>query len=250
MIKAAKSGGHILKKYFGQELEARVKLLVSDVVTKADLESESIILKILSDNFPNYNILSEESGQISRKSDRTFIVDPLDGSHNFTLGIPYFSISIALLIKNEIKIGIVYDPILNRTYFAKKRGGSFLDRQRLRVSKESELKNSNIAFTCDYVNAWDAVRDKIMTAIIKKKIKRYLENWSPALDLCLLASGKIDALIVNKNELYDYAAGKLIVKEAGALITDFGGQRETDERNNTFLASNGTKIHNQILEIL
>lgn len=249
IIKAAEKGGQVLKQYFGKSLKLVEKSTTTDFQTKADLESEAVILKILSKQFPDYNIFSEEKGSIDKKSEYTFIIDPMDGSYNFILGIPNFSVSIALLKEREILFSAVYNPILNQTYFAEKGKGAFFDNKRLRVNKEKDIKRAKIVYTCNYIHSRE-YEINLIKELNEKEVKRILTNWSPALDFCLLASGKIEAVINHDNEIYDYIAGKLIAKEAGALITDFKGRKETNNKNSIFLASNGTKIHQQLLKIL
>lgn len=257
IIKAAKAGGQILKKYFGhviptwhgQDLKIKEKTTVADFQTEADLESEKAILEIISKNFPDYNIYSEERGHIDKKSEHTFVIDPLDGSNNFVLGIPNFSTCIALLKNNQIIFSVVYNPILNQVYYGQKGKGAFLDGQVLSVNKEADIKKATIAYTCKYTSPREYF-DHLIKGLHKKEIKRILTSWSPALDFCLLASGKIEAMINYDNEIYDYMPGKLIAREAGAMITDFKGEKDLDDKNNTFLVSNGTRIHQQLLDVL
>jgi myo-inositol-1(or 4)-monophosphatase len=248
VIRAAEAGGEIAKKYFGKSLKIEGKSIPADFRTKADLESEKAIIKILSKAFPKYNIVSEETGEIDKGSEYTFYVDPLDGTNNFVLGIPYFSISISLVRSGEIIFGVVYNPILNHIYWAEKGKGAFLNGKRIKVNKESDIKNSSVsvvvAFSCP-----DDYEPKVSSKIFALNAKRVLTNWSVALDLCLLAAGKMEAIIIKEIHLWDFTAGKLIAKEAGAFVTDFDGKKESEDVNNTFLTSNGTKIHKELLEV-
>lgn len=249
IIKAAEAGGEAAKKYFGKSLEIIGKSMPADFKTKADLESEKSILKILSREFPKFNIISEEAGEINKNSEYTFIIDPLDGTNNFVLGIPYFSISIGLMKGEESIFGAIYNPILKNMYFAEKRKGAFQNGKRIFVNKEQDIKNSSISLVVSYSDQ-DEYEGDINTGLYRKKAKRVLLNWSVVLDFCLLALGKIEGIIVHSIPLHDFVAGKLIAKEAGALVTDFSGNKEKNDKNNIFLASNGTKIHGEILEVL
>lgn len=249
IIKAAEAGGKIIKKYFGEALDIEEKTTISDFRTKADTESENAILQIIQKEFSNFNILSEETGFIDNKSEYTFIIDPLDGSNNFVLGIPNFSVSIGLLKGDKAILGVIYLPMLNHTYYAEDRRGAFLDGVKLFVNKEADIKRSAISYACGYLI------DRKYGASLKEKlnelgIKRLLDNWSPAADYCLVASGKFEAVINNNNEIYDYIAGKVIAREAGAKITDFSGEEEKNDREGQFLLSNGTSIHDQLSRIL
>lgn len=249
IIKAAESGGKVLKKYFGQSLEMTEKSIPSDFYTKADIESEAAILKIISKEFPSYNIFSEEKGSIDKKSEYTFIIDPLDGTNNFVVGIPDFSIPIALMKNDEVILSVIHNPITNQTYYSQKRRGVFLDGQKLQVNKETDIKRATVIYTAGYSYSRE-YESNILKKLNDKNIKRILMNWSPAFGYCLLAAGKLEAIINNDCEIYDYVAGKLIAREAGALITDFKGNPEKSDKNSIFLATNGTKIHQELLEIL
>lgn len=250
IIGIAENAGKILLKYFNKNLKLELKSHFSDFRTIADLESEKVIIKNLSRLFPKFNILSEERGLIQNGSKTTFIIDPLDGTNNFTLGIPNFSISIGLVEENRILSGVIHNPILKRTYHSIRGGGAYLNGKKIRVNKERNLNNCTVAYTRGY-----AVPDRrfiklFSDLLIKKDIKRELNSWSPAYDFCMLASGKIEAIANEKNEMYDFIAGKIIAREAGALITDFNDKRETDEKSNKFLISNGTSIHQEIISVL
>jgi myo-inositol-1(or 4)-monophosphatase len=249
LIKAAKKGGLIVKKYFNRVSTFKTKSTLADIRTIADLESEKALLKILSREFPKCTILSEEKGEINKKSENVLIVDPLDGTNNFMLGIPYFSISIALLKNSKLMCGVVYNPILDQLYFAERGKGAFCGNKKLRVNKETKIKNATIAYTCGYLHSGRNTAI-FLENLYKLGVKRVLINWSPALDFCLLALGKIEAVINNNNEIYDFCAGKLIAKEAGAVITDFEGKKEIDEGNSTFIASNGKRLHYLLLKNL
>lgn len=249
IILAAEAGGKIVKQYFGEVLDIEKKTTISDFCTKADTESEKAILQIITKKFPQYNILSEESGFVDNKSEYTFIIDPLDGSNNFVLGIPNFSISIGLLKGDKAVLGIIHVPILNHTYHAQERKGAFLDKTQIYVNNESEIKRVTVSYTCGYVNSAE-YEENLIHKLNKLGIKRLLQYWSPAIEYCLIASGKMEAIINNKNEIYDYTAGKVIAREAGALITDFQGKPEKNDRESIFIASNGTKIHQEFLQIV
>jgi len=246
IIEAAETGGKILKDYFGQGMDTIQKSVTSDFYTKADLDSEKAILGILRRGFSNYNIFSEENGKIDKGSEYTFVIDPMDGTNNFVIGIPDFSVSIALFKNNEAIAGVINVPMLGHTYHAERRKGAFLDGTKLRVNDKKDIIKSTVVYTCGY-RITREVLDKAISNLHKINVKRVLLNWSPAADFCLLAAGKIEAVANDRNEFYDYAAGKLIAREAGAKVTDFQGNKDTDDKNDAFLVSNGTEIHEKIV---
>jgi|SRR3989344_2998877 len=249
LIKAAEDAGKVHLKYFGKNLKKTQKSSAADFQTKSDVEAEEVILKVIKKHFPNYNILSEESDYVDNKSQYTFIIDPLDGTNNFALGIPYYGVCISLTHGDEIIFAVTHYPTAGNTYFAQKGKGTHKNNQRIKVNKESNIKKSTVMYTCAYLTP-NSENGRIVGKLYGLDIKRVLMNWAPSVDYCLLAEGKIEAIINNDNEIYDRSAGKLIAREAGALITDFKGKKEKSDRNNIFLVSNGTQIHNKLLGIL
>lgn len=249
LILAAENGGKEARKYFGEILEIKEKSALSDVRTKADTESEEAILKVLKEEFPEFNILSEETGLIDNKSEYTLVVDPLDGSNNFVLGIPNFSVSIALMKGTESIVGVVHVPLLGQTYSAQKGQGTFLNGKKLSVNNEQDMKKATISYTCGYINS-RAFSQRLQKKFDEFPIKRMLTMWSPAVDLCLLASGKIEGIINNASEIYDFAAGKIIVREAGGFISDCNGNIQIDDGSDIFLASNTESIQQSLVNII
>ena len=248
IIKAAEGGGEVLRKYFGHDLQVVQKTFPADVYTKADIESEAAILAIVTKELPGFNIFSEETGEIKKNSEYTLIIDPLDGSNNFVLGIPNFSASIALLRNDEIIASVVYDPIQEKTYYAEKGNGAFCNKKKIEVNKISEWEKSTVVYITHYtVNR--KPHKLIIDRVENKKVKRILRNWSPSLDFCMLASGKVEILINNYSEIYDHIAGKLIAREAGARITDFYGRIEKNDMNSIFIATNGTRLHDETVKL-
>lgn len=249
IIEAAEAGGRELKKYFGQVLDLVEKSTIGDYQTRADTESEHVVLEILQKHFPDYNIHSEETGKVEKGSRYTFVIDPLDGSHNFVIGIPNFTVAIALFENDTIIAGVVHAPMTNHTYHAELGKGAFQDGIRLEVSKEKDIQRAVIGQGMGWLGS-DERFSKIWNRNIDDGIMRVVNSWSPEFDLCLLGSGRIEAIIDDDGyELYDFAAGKLIAREAGAIFTDFEGNPDTD-KNPIFLCSNNREIHSVLLERL
>lgn len=248
IIEAAKAGGEVLVKYFGESLETTIKRSASDFRTKADVESENVILEVLEREFPDYSIISEEAGAIDKKSDYTFLIDPMDGTNNFVLGIPNFCVSIALFFEEEIIMGVIYVPILDKVYWSEKGKGAYLDGKKLTVNKEKKIENSTVSYVCDYGTDVNMLGERIKK-LITKNFKRVMENYASTFDFCMLASGRIESIIFEGAEVYDFAAGKLICREAGAVITDLEGNEDIDINRN-FVVSINTTIHKEVLEIL
>jgi myo-inositol-1(or 4)-monophosphatase len=248
IVRAARKGGKVLKRYFGESLETTVKSTLADFRTRADTESEEEILRVLKAEFPDYGYYSEETGKDSSNSQYTFVIDPLDGTNNFATGLPTFSVSIALLHRGVALLGVVYCPFLEGAYYAQRGIGAFFDGAPLSASQETDMSKSAFAVSAGYKTDRDYEID-CHVAFQKRNPKRVMHEWSTAYCLCLLAAGRIEGMISNGAEIYDFAAGKLIAEEAGAIVTDFDGQQEHDEGNDAFVVGCTEEIHNELLKV-
>jgi len=242
-IKAAKEAGKILKERFHGSNPVTLKEDRS-FLTESDTLSEKTIISIIKEDFPDHSINAEESGFSDQKSDYIWLIDPLDGTTNYATGLPFFAVSIALLEKDVLKIGVVYDPIHNYLYTAEKDKGAYLNGQKMYVSKQEDPSKAMVGYARPSANKGEFVRvfSKVETVTRTPKIL-----GSMALQLSLVASGVLDATILIRPNPWDAAAGVLLVEESGGLVTDFYRSSWFQESENV-LASNG-KVHNEILEI-
>ncbi len=247
MLRAARQSGKILRRYFGETLETSQKTSIADLQTEADTESEKRILDILEKEYPDYNIHSEERGLEDKGSEYTFIIDPMDGTNNFSLGIPNISISIALMHRDIILSGVVHSPFLEGTYYATRGDGAFFDGLRINVSKEKDLSKSTIVTSKGYSSSI-AFERQLMKNLHEKKVKRILNPWSTAYALTLIGAGHIEGMISCGAEIYDIAAAKLIAREAGALVTDFEGNQDID-KNNFFMVACTKELQKELIDI-
>ena len=206
MIKASEKASKILIRDFGEVEKLQVsKKGPKDFVTNSDIRVEKIIIEELKKARPNYSILSEESGSEKNKDDSyTWIIDPIDGTVNFLHGIPHFAISIALKFKNEIISGLIFDPIKNEMFYAEKDNGAFFNNQRIRVSKKNNISECLFALG----------KIKNNPELINRR------SGSAALDMAYVAAGRYDGYFQDNLNLWDIAAGIIIVKEAGGIIND------------------------------
>jgi myo-inositol-1(or 4)-monophosphatase len=180
-----------------------------DFVTKTDKRVEETLIDELTKSKKNYSFLTEESGKIiNNDKDKRWIIDPIDGTTNFLHGIPHFAISIALEIDNEIKCALINDPIKNEIFFAEKNNGAFYNNHRIRVSNKGDIE------VCLFSSNQDGL--KIIYPILNVRT-----TGCSALDLAYVGSGRLDGFFHNKINLWDIAAGILIVTEAGGTINDF-----------------------------
>lgn len=249
LIKTVEHSGKLIKNLYGQNIVRKIKSSSIDFVTEADLASEANILKFIKKNFPDYNVLSEEAGFIDKKSKYTFVLDPLDGTINFSNTIAFFTVTLSLLEGDKAIFAVTHNPLNNQTFYAFKGQGSYLNGKRIFINKKTNLSEAVVGFSCGWKMPLKEAR-KMMGKLLQLSVSRILNTWSPAWELCLLASGKIDGYLNYGNELYDNLAGKLIAREAGGRLTNFQGQILTNDRNNFFVASNNAKLHQRILKLL
>lgn len=247
--KAALEAGKIIQKYSGKEHKKTFKNEdKSDFATKADLEAEEKIVAILTKNFPTHNIIAEEKNRINKGSEYTWVIDPLDGSLFYIKGLPLFAVSIGLLQNNQPVLGVIYDISTKDLYFAQKGKGAYLNDKRIAVSKEAELEAAVV--NMDFGHRARR-RQKLESYIITLADKMgYLCALGPAVGILgLLGKGSLDAYVVTA-WIWDFAAGAVIVKEAGGKVTDFEGKEPDWSKDRlNIVASNGL-IHDQILEAL
>ena len=207
MIKATEKASRALIRDFGEVEKLQVsKKGPSDFVTNSDLKAEKIIIEELKKARPNYSIISEESGiENNKDKSNTWIIDPIDGTINFLHGIPHFAISIALKSNEEIVSGLIFDPIKNEMFYAEKDNGAFFNNHRIKVSKKNELND------CLFVTGGKIINEPDLP---------YRKSGSAALDMAYVASGRYDGYFQHDLNLWDIAAGIILVKEAGGILNE------------------------------
>jgi len=247
-IEAAKQAGKFLKINLGKVKNIERKKEEINLVTEIDRASERQIIEFIKSKFPHHSILAEESGASTDASDYKWIIDPLDGTTNYTHSFPVFCVSIALEYKNEVILGVVYDPNLDELFYAEKGKGAFLNGRKITVSKTDTLIKSMLATGFPYnvkENPDNCIEHFINFLMSAQAIRRL---GSAALDMVYVACGRLDGFWeVNLNP-WDVAAGKIIVEEAGGVVTDFYGN-EFNIYKKGVVASNGL-IHQQMLEVI
>ena len=209
MIRAAEKASKTIIRDFGEIENLQVsKKGPRDFVTKTDKRVEEILIDELTKYKKNFSFLTEESGRIEKRDiDNVWIIDPIDGTTNFLHGIPHFAISIALKIDNELKSALVHDPIKNEIYFAEQNNGAYFNNHRIRVSKKNSLDE------CLFSSNSDGIKYAYPSLNMRN-------SGCAALDLAYVGSGRLDGYFHNNINLWDIAAGILIVKEAGGTLND------------------------------
>lgn len=243
-ISAAEEAGKILLERMGSSRVVKLKGK-ADISTDSDIESEKAIIGLIEKEFPDHNILAEETGKKEKGSQSTWIVDPLDGTKNYFKKLPLFSVSIALANGKEIILGVVFDPSTKRLYHAEKGKGAFLNGERITVSKTKSLDKATVFF--DYGDLEKASLEHLNK--MAERIYRIRNLGIGSFGLCYFSQGGYDAYINSvRTKIMDVAAGMLIAKEAGAEITDKKGGKVDLFKGTQIIASNGF-LHRGLLEI-
>ncbi len=243
----AVEAGKILMGWFGKEFEIRSKK-GGELVTTADVESEKFIVGALRERYSDIGVIAEESNFKEWEKEELFIVDPLDGSNNFAYGIPFFSISIAYQLKNELILGVVYDPVHKELFTCLKGSGAMLNGKPIKVSAREKLSDSMLATGFPYIrkSKEDSNIPEFSCFLMKTRGLRRL--GSAALDLAFVASGRFDGFWEKSLKPWDISAGGLLVLEAGGRVSNFYNN-EWDNMKDHIIASNG-KIHEEMIEVI
>lgn len=229
--------GEMLEKEFAKYQRNKDKYKAHDeIVTDLDKKSENLILQELKKNFPTYGILSEESGLDKKDSPYFWIVDPLDGTGNFTIHNPLFTVSISLVYQNEIVLGVTYVPILNELYWASKNNGAYCNNKKIKVSNIDILKKSFITY-CHGQTKKSTQQAYKLYQYFHDQARDCRHFGSTTFELAMVASGHTESLIVPKPKLWDIAAGIILVQEAGGKTTDWQAKAWTLQTKD-LLASN------------
>ena len=243
-IEAVKESGKILVGEY--EIFDRQNVMMKskhEIVTKLDLLSEEIIIKKIIKNFPTHGIVSEERGEIKGVADYVWYIDPIDGTTNFSIHNPLWSISLALAYENNIMLGVVYAPVLGELFVAEAGGGAWLNNRKLAVSEINQGKTINTfchgAQNKDIKKALSYCRQQKLNGFDCRQL------GSAAIELAYVAAGRVESIFIPGAHSWDIAAGVLLVNEAGGKVTDING-RPWHLQSDSVIASNG-KVHRQIL---
>ncbi len=233
MIKASEKASKILIRDFGEIENLQVsKKGPADFVTNSDLKVEKIIIEELKKARPNYSIISEENGiEDNKDKENIWIIDPIDGTINFLHGVPHFAISIALKSNNEIVSGLIFDPIKNEIFYAEKNNGAFFNNHRIRVSKKNDIND------CLFATGGKMEKDIDLT---------YRKSGCASLDMAYVASGRYDGYFQNNLNLWDIAAGIILVNEAGGVLNEI----DLSVNKNIKIVASSTNINQKLLEKL
>jgi myo-inositol-1(or 4)-monophosphatase len=244
----AGQAGKILRHYFGQHLRVDHKGLI-DLVTEADRQSEQFLLSHIRDHYPDDRIISEESGEHYGSADHAWYVDPLDGTVNFVHGIPIYSVSIAYAESGKLLLGVVYDPMRDELFSAESGRGAWLNGESIHLANATDLDHALLVTGFPYdirTNPDNNLDYYAYFALHSQGVRRL---GSAALDLSYVACGRFDGFWELRLNPWDVAAGGLIARQAGAVVTNLGGSDDFISPPQSILAANPT-IHALMLQEL
>jgi myo-inositol-1(or 4)-monophosphatase len=248
-VRAARRAGDVMIRQLNQ-LEALqvTEKSRNEFVTEVDHRAEQAIVEVIHDHHPDHAILAEERGEIGHH-EYQWIIDPLDGTTNFIHGFPVFSVSIAVRFRGQLEHGVVYDPLRQEIFTASRGQGAQLDGRRIRVSRRLRLEESLIATGIPYRQGQDDLEGYLdmLRAVIKQSagIRR---PGSAALDLCYVAAGRVDGFWELGLNIWDIAAGALLIREAGGRISDFQGNDAYLETGN--VVAGNPKVYAALSKLL
>jgi myo-inositol-1(or 4)-monophosphatase len=244
-IALALEAGEIIRKNFTLNMQKEWKHDHSPV-TETDLQINKIVIDTIKKNFPDHNVLSEEGSDLTKESEYVWVCDPVDGTHTFSHGIPCFAFTLALVHKGLPILGIIYDPMLDRTFFAEKGKGATLNGEPIHVSKSASLGRTVVG-----LGKWEDVCNLFPVAKeLRDNNVRLVTGLSISYMGALVAAGELSATLYGSKSIYDVVATKIIVEEAGGKSTDlFGGMEASEGDVKGQLATNGL-VHDEILAII
>ena len=244
---AIETASEFLRDRFGQYHSVKKKGTI-DLVTEADEYAERLIMDTILDAYPDHSILAEESGHVLGQSPFQWIIDPLDGTTNFAHNLPWFGISIAFTVNDETVFGVVENPVFHERFWAIRGGGVFLNGKVVHVSSTGSLSESLLVtgFPYNLKAIIDTLMFRFQHCLAASQGIRRL--GSAAIDLCYIACGRFDGFWEQNLKTWDTAAGALIVREAGGVVTDFSGSPYVSDMKE-ILATNG-RIHKDLMGLL
>lgn len=247
--KAAAAAREVQLKGLREGTEIRTKSSPQDLVTAADLESERVIAQTVAEAFPDHNLLGEEGGDRGRSSEWLWIVDPIDGTTNYSRHIPYFSTSIAVHHKGKPVFGLVSNPVVGETFVAVEGQGAFLNDAPIRASAVDQLAQSLLitGFYYDRGGNIELTLDALRT-FYSHDIMGVRRFGSAALDLCYLAAGRAEGYFEIGINGWDFAAGAFIAQQAGAVVTDPFGRALSLRKS--YVVAGAAGVHPKMLEVL
>jgi myo-inositol-1(or 4)-monophosphatase len=245
-IEAARAGGAVLRQGWGREREVTLKDSRTNIVTWADIQAQTAIVHTIRAAYPAHAVVGEEGTVGDPAAEHVWYVDPLDGTTNYAHGLPFFCTSVALVHGPRTECGVVYDPLHEELFAAARGGGATCNGRPLRVSDADRLERALVVAQAQF-DAPDLIRDFADLVDRLMNAARGVRSFgSPALTLCYIAAGRLEAYCERFMDPWDTLAGALMIEEAGGRFSDFDGRPVTTLRATDVVGSNG-RIHDQLL---
>lgn len=248
LIEIAKEAGEIVREGYGQTFKVEFKTGDNNLVTEIDKKSEQKIIDFIQKKYPSHSILAEERGELKNDSEYLWVIDPLDGTTNFAHGLPIFSVSIGLQKNGNTIAGVVYDVMRNIIYSAEENAGAFANDKKIKVSQRESISKSLLVTGFPYNVKENPEKAFERFEVMTKNSRAVRRLGSAAIDFCYVAEGVFEGFWEVHLQPWDICAGKLLVEEAGGLVTDFNGSR-IDIFSKRILASNKL-VHTKMIEML
>lgn len=246
--KIATEAGEIIKNAYDTRIEKIEHKGDIDLVTEIDLKSEQLLKQRIQEKYPEDAILAEEGQEINAGASRRWIIDPVDGTTNFTHRFPFLAVSIGVEEAGEMKYGVVFNPVLGEMFWAQQGKGAFMNGESISVSANKKLSQALIATGFPY-DRWQHGAFYIKEYLVfMQNTQGVRRAGAAAVDLCYVACGRLDGFFERKLHPWDMAAGSLILTEAGGKLSRYNGEK-WHYKNNTIVASN-KKLHQKMVELL
>lgn len=247
-IEAAYKAGEVILRHFGQPQEIHLKG-PSDLTTQVDREAEEIIADTIQRAFPDHGFLGEEGYAACSEADNLWVIDPLDGTRNYSLGIPWFCVSIALAVKGRAVLGVIYDPVRRETFYAEAGKGAYLNGKEIHCAKKNNMERAIVAIGLLPAHHKENPGWAVPMLIrLYPAIEAIRMMGAAALNLAYVACGRVDISFHDRVNAWDILAGALLIEEAGGVATDFAGQPVTTASQSIIAASNAA-FHTQVLQV-
>ncbi|KOR29931.1 inositol monophosphatase [Achromatium sp. WMS2] len=245
-VRAARSAGRVLLRYYDRTDTLKVdEKSRNDFVTDVDRQAEQVIINELRSKYPDHGILGEESGLHKADSDYQWIIDPLDGTTNYLHGVPQFAVSIALKHKGRLEHGVIYDPLKDELFTASRGDGAKLNDHRLRVSTRPSLEGALLGTGFPFKDQVFVTQYLEMFAALMRDTSGIRRPGAASLDLAYVAAGRTDGFWELGLAPWDFAAGVILIREAGGFVTDLAGGDKFFTTGN--LVAGNFKVHSAIL---
>ncbi|MGF1506670.1 MAG: inositol monophosphatase family protein [Anaerolineae bacterium] len=244
----AREAGALLLEEYDKPRQINHKGRV-DLVTQADGASEQLIVERLQAAFPDHRIVAEEEGEVAG-GDLTWYVDPLDGTTNFAHGFPVFAVSMALVQAGEPVVGVIYDPMRDELFAAERGGGAYLNGKAIFVTGAATLEDALIAtgFPYDHLTAED--NNTRALSVFLRRVQGLRRAGAAALDMAYVAAGRLDGYWEMRVKPWDVAAGVVLVREAGGMVSTYEGRRTSLFEGEMRIAASNGRIHEEMLDVL